>query len=69
MRTSAFLFSVTSLLLVAQAWDFEIFDGDCITSTDLVSGTTDMEYVAQYFFISRPDPSLSLPVISVALQY
>ncbi|KAG4421072.1 hypothetical protein IFR04_005835 [Cadophora malorum] len=40
---SAFLVSVASLPLVAQAWDFEIFDGDCVTSTDLVTGTTDME--------------------------
>jgi hypothetical protein len=34
----------TSLLfLTVKAWDFEIFDGDCVTSTDLETGNGDKE--------------------------
>ena len=34
----------TSLLLLApvvRSWNFEVFDEDCVTSTDAYSGTTD----------------------------
>jgi hypothetical protein len=43
-----FTTTLSALLLLAapalvSAWKFEIFDGDCITSTDLESGTGDQE--------------------------
>ena len=66
MKLSAFLVSAASLLLVVQAWDFEIFDGDCFTSSDLETGTTDKQYVTQYPTI--PSHPLSLHFISLALQ-
>lgn len=39
------LFATSILLLspVVQSWNFEIFDQDCTTSTDVETGTTDVE--------------------------
>ncbi|KAB5511528.1 hypothetical protein GE09DRAFT_1067730 [Coniochaeta sp. 2T2.1] len=40
------LFAATVLVLapaLVKAWDFEVFDEDCVTSLDKYSGTSDVE--------------------------
>jgi len=46
MKLNVATITASSLLLlvpVAKGWNFEVFDADCVTSTDAFMGTTDQE--------------------------